>query len=147
LDAVSPAKLIDEFLQETGNAPAAVVAGAAAARPKVTREQQEELIIRIENARRENSKLANLLFSAQFAVVMVAMFAAWTHRDDARYLLAILAATSGVFVVLLWRFRKFWARKVSCDMLAAVLPSATTDEALKMVQALSIQASDAPRRR
>jgi hypothetical protein len=147
LDAVNPAKLIDEFLQETGTAPAAVVAGAAAARPKVTREQQEELINRIENARRENSKLANIVFSAQFAVLLVAMFAAWTHRDDARYLLAILAASSGVFVVLLWRFRKFWARKVACDMLAAVLPSATTDEALKMVQALSIQASAVPRRR
>jgi hypothetical protein len=147
LDAVNPAKLIDEFLQETGTAPAPVVAGAAAAQPKVTREQQDELIIRIENARRENNKLANIVFSAQFAVLLVAMFAAWTHRDDARYLLAILAATSGVFVVLLWRFRKFWARKVSCDMLAAVLPSATTDEALKMVQAIAIQASEVPRRR
>jgi hypothetical protein len=31
-------------------------------------------------------------------------------------------------------------------MLAAVLPGATTDEALKMVQALSIQASEVPRR-
>jgi hypothetical protein len=146
MDAMNPAKLIDEFLRETGTAPAAVVAGAAAARQKFTREQQDQLIDRIENARRENSKLANLVFVGHFAVLSVAMFTAWTHRDDAGFLLAILAATSGIFVVLLARFRKFWARKVSCDMLAAVLPGATTDEALKMVQALSIQASEVPRR-
>ena len=143
---MNPANLIDEFLQETGTAPAPVVAGAAAARPRVTREQQDQLIDRIENARRENSKLANLVFAGHFAVLLVAMFAAWTYRDDAGVLLAILVATGGIFVVLLSRFRKFWARKVSYDMLAAVLPGATTDEALKMVQAISIQASEVPRR-
>lgn len=136
-------EVIGRLLQQSETTPMPATGGAPPGHNrKLSKEQQDRIIAALEVARRESRQLARMVFLAHYVVLIVAIAAAWSQRDEAKFLIGILAGAGGVFVLLLGAFRRFWRDVAVYDVLCAILPGATSDEALKALQAFYVQSSE-----
>ena len=89
----------------------------------------------LEKSRDQNGMLAYGVFVLHVLVLLVAIVFTWIRHDDPSTLTGVLSVGSGILFATILSFRAFFREKTSMDLLLAILPGATPDEALKILLA------------
>lgn len=126
--------LIRGFLEESGITQEPIVAGGATkSTPRLSRDKVDRLMSMLEKSRDQNAILAYGVLFLHIVVLVAAIFFAWSHLKDTSMLTGILSVGSGILFATIMSFRSFWREKTVMDLLLAILPGATPDEALKVL--------------
>lgn len=127
--------LIDQFLKDSGIQRGPIVAGGPPDLPKLSRSQIDRFTTMLEKSRDQNRMLAYGVFVLHVLVLLVAIVFTWIRHDDPSTLTGVLSVGSGILFATILSFRAFFREKTSMDLLLAILPGATPDEALKILLA------------
>lgn len=128
--------LIEETFKESNIRVGPVVAGETfTPTSRFSRDQLNHFIAMLEKSRDQNGMLAYGVFALHVIVLLAAIVFAWSRRDDSGTLTAVLSVGSGILFATILSFRSFWREKTTMDLLLAILPGATPDEALKILLA------------
>ncbi len=134
--------LIRGFLKESGITQEPIVAGGVTkSTPQLSRDKIDRLMGMLEKSRDQNAILAYGVLFLHIAVLLAAIFFAWSRLQDTNMLTGILSVGSGILFATIISFRSFWREKTVMDLLLAILPGATPDEALKVLLATLDQKS------
>ena len=132
----STRSLIGEFLEKSGHLQGPIVAGETKnVASSWSRSQLNEFMSMLGKSRDQNGILAYGVFALHLIVLTAAIVFAWNHRDDPTMLTGVMSVGSGILFATILSFRSFWREKVTMDLLHAILPGATPDEALKILLA------------
>lgn len=131
-------RTISDYLEDIGLTDARLTAGGR--REVVTKKERfDRLLLDLDAGRQQSGKMVWILTGSFILCLFSVIVVGWIHRDNEKFLLAILVSGNGTILLLLNWLRAVWREVAVLDMLRAILPGATMEEAVKALTAVNAQ--------
>lgn len=110
--------------------------GPAPAKISVTHEVKVRLIERLLVESKFNNRFLVALTSLHFVVFILALWLVYYYRDSLRSISLILGGSALSLLAVTRRLSDLWRTKMGVDVLIAILPSLSPDQAIQAVKDL-----------